>query len=84
MGPKIRARQVWSNTEPTVDLSRQVTTWLLPFIFTLPNQTTFVAKAGNKSYGLSANVPTANGNVYGPTFGTSEASLKRKYRYKGY
>lgn len=83
MGPKkIRARQVWSRTEPTVDLSKQLTTWLLPFIFTLPNQTQFVAKAGNKSYGLSSNFPNTVGNGYGPTFGSTELALKRKYRYK--
>ena len=76
------ARQVWARTEPTVDLSKQLTTWLLPFIFTLPNQTQYVAKAGNKAYGLSSNFPNTVGNGYGPTFGSTELALKRKYRYK--
>ena len=83
MGPKrMGARQVWARTEPTVDLSKQLTTWLLPFIFTLPNQTQYVAKAGNKAYGLSSNFPNTVGNGYGPTFGSTELALKRKYRYK--
>ena len=73
---------MWARTEPTVDLSKQLTTWLLPFIFTLPNQTQYVAKAGNKAYGLSSNFPNTVGNGYGPTFGSTELALKRKYRYK--
>jgi hypothetical protein len=78
MGPKIRARQMWSKSSTKTDFAQQVTTWLLPFIFTTANQTSFHCKAGNKSYGLSAGSSSESG---GPSSGISEAALKRKYRF---
>ena len=83
MAPKIRAKQMWSKTHPStqkrgIDLWKQITTWLLPFAMTTPDQTTFYVKAGNKEYGLAG----ISINENGTSTGISEIGLKKKYRYK--
>jgi hypothetical protein len=83
MAPKIRAKQNWSRTRqslrPDINYLNQVTTWLIPFVITSPNQTTMTFKSGNKSYGLSG-ATNEVGTGGSTSYGTSEIALKRKYR----
>ncbi len=82
MPPKSRAKQVWTASKKvlskTIDCQQQLTTWLLPFILTTPIQTSFVVKAGNKSYGLAGSTTSDTGSTV--SGGLSEIALKRKYR----
>ena len=79
MGPKLRVKQLWergsgssgSHLLGSSSLQRDHT-WVIPFTQTCDNETAFSLKAGTKDYALSGEVP-------GET-GTSELSLKKKYR----
>lgn len=64
---------------PDISHLNQIITWLVPFVFTSPAQTTIAFKSGNKAYGLSGSTGDVGGT--GNTYGVSEVALKRKYRY---
>ena len=83
MPPKVMAKQSWSaknyTEKPKSSLLSRITTWLVPFVFTAPNQTAFTVKAGNKDMGLDGSTVTSTAANYS----TSELSLKKKYRLLG-
>lgn len=76
MMPKLKAKQNWSNLtleSATPSAQHKKPTWLIPLLYTAPNQTSFCFKAGNKDYGLAGAGGSDPGSI-------SELSLKRKYR----
>jgi hypothetical protein len=76
MPPKIVTKQKWSNELGPSSLSlKELTTWILSFMFTAANQTSFTIKAGNKDYALDG----LTGEGRSAT--TSELVLKKKYRF---
>ena len=75
MPPKIITKQKWSNElRPSLRALKELTTWILPFIFTAANQTSFNIKAGNKDYALDGFAGEGKSVI------TSELVLKKKYR----
>ena len=74
------AKQSWSaksyTEKPKASMLQRITTWLIPFVFTAPNQTAFTVKAGNKEYGLDGSTVASSAGPYS----TSELTLKKKYR----